>query len=128
MSGENNTQDPTMNPDDLYREETFTDRRIGTIRRMTPVTRDAEVDTTRPVLYQGQTQIMSPAGALPIGFEIEAESLGEAAEKFAAGAHAAIEQTMQEIEKMRREQASSIVMPGAGGLPPEMGAGKIQIP
>ena len=29
--------EPEMNPADLWLEEVFTDRRVGTIRRMTPV-------------------------------------------------------------------------------------------
>ena len=29
--------EPEMNPQDLWLEEIFTDRRVGTIRRMTPV-------------------------------------------------------------------------------------------
>ena len=34
------------------------------------------------MLYIGETQVLTPAGALPIGFEIPAGSLEEAAEKF----------------------------------------------
>ena len=45
----------------LYLEEVFTDRRIGTIRRLTPVKGDGERDTARAVLYIGETQVMTPA-------------------------------------------------------------------
>ena len=61
----------------LYREETYTDRRIGIIRVMTPVTTDGSIDLARKVLYVGEAQLLSPVGALPITFEIDATSLGE---------------------------------------------------
>ena len=61
---------------------------------------------------------MTPAGALPINFEIEAATLGEAIDKFGDGARAAIEDTMRRIEEMRRDAASSIIVPDAGGGAP----------
>jgi hypothetical protein len=130
--------DIKVDPKSLYLEEVFTDRRIGTIRRLTPVTKDGTRDQARPVLYQGETQVLTPAGALPIGFEIGAGSLEEAAEKFGPLAKEAIERTVKELQDLRRQAASSIVVPqgplppmggggmgGAGGLG---GGGKIQLP
>jgi hypothetical protein len=114
----------------LYLEEVFTDRRIGTIRRLTPVQGDGERDTARAVLYIGETQVMTPAGALPIGFEIGAGSLEEAADKFGQLAKEAIERTVKELQELRRQAASSIVIP-QGGMPPPggmPGGGKIQMP
>ena len=115
-----------LDPDKLYLEEVLTDRRIGTLRRLTPVTRDGEPDATRPVAYVGETQILTPAGSIPIAFEIEAESLGEAAEKFAPLAKEAIDRTVRELQELRRQASSSIVVPqgpmGGGG------GGKIQLP
>lgn len=118
--------DLKMDSNSLYREESFTDRKMGTVRVMTPITDDGATDISRPVLYLGQTQIMTPMGTLPIAFEIEAESLSEAVNKFGDGAKQAIEQTMEEIKELRRQSASQIVIPGAGGGMP--GGGKIQIP
>lgn len=107
-----------MDPASFYREDTYTDRRIGTIRILTPVTRDGTTDLGRPVLYVGETQLLTTGGLLPLVFEIEATSLGDAADRFAEGAEMAIERTRREIEQMRREQASQIIvpdsMPGAG--------------
>jgi hypothetical protein len=118
-----------VDPNSLYMEEIFTDRRIGTIRRLTPVNEEGQRDTARAVLYMGETQVLTPAGALPIGFEIGAGSLGEAAEKFGTLAKEAIERTVKELQELRRQAASSIVVP-QGGLPPGMGGGggKIQMP
>ena len=124
------TSDIKVDPKTLYLEEVFTDRRIGTIRRLTPVTKDGTRDSARPVLYAGETQVLTPAGALPIGFEIAAGSLEEAAEKFGQLAKEAIERTVKELQELRRQAASQIVVP-QGPLPPMGGAGgggKIQMP
>ena len=124
-----------MDPGTLYREDTFTDRRVGVIRVMTPVTVDGSVDLGRKILYVGEAQLLSPVGALPITFEIEATSLGDAAEKFAAGAKVAVERAIRELQELRREQSSSIVIPdrmppdlgGRGGGGPRGGPGRIQL-
>ena len=118
-----------MNPQDLWLEEVFTDRRVGTIRRMTPVDANGARDAGREILYIGETQVMSQMGALPINFALEAKSLGEAATLFGGAAKAAIERTVRELQELRRQQASSIVVP-QGGLPPMPpgGGGKIQMP
>jgi len=130
MSNETKDLNIQMHPEQLYQEEVFTDRSVGTIQRLTPVTRDGGPDQTRPVIYTGQTQILTPMGTLPISFEIEAKSLKEAADKFGDGAKTAIEQTMKRLEELRREAASSIVIPGSGaGAPGAIpGGGKIRIP
>jgi len=104
-----------MDATQVYREDTFTDRRVGTIRRMTPVTAGGEPDAARPVLYVGQAQIMTPMGALPLSFEIDADSLPAAIEKFGPAAEVAVQQTMRELQELRRESASSLVIPEAGG-------------
>ena len=124
------TADIKVDPKALYLEEVFTDRRVGTIRRLTPVNGEGVRDQARPVLYVGETQVLTPAGALPIGFEIGAGSLEEAAEKFGSLAKEAIERTVKELQELRRQAASSIVVP-QGGIPPMGGmggGGKIQMP
>ena len=124
------TPEISVDPAALYLEEVFTDRRIGTIRRLTPVGKDGGRDQARAVLYVGETQVLTPAGALPIAFEIGAGSLEEAAEKFGQLARDAIERTVKELQELRRQAASQIVVP-QGPLPPMGGAGgggKIQMP
>jgi hypothetical protein len=120
-----------LDPATLFLEEVFTDRRIGTIRRLTPVTGDGSPDPSRTVSYVGETQVMSAVGTLPIVFEIEAGSLAEAAQKFGPLAREAIERTMKELQELRRRAASSIVVP-QGGVPDltggGRGGGKIQMP
>lgn len=104
-----------MNAGGMYREDTFTDNAVGTLRRLTPVKVSGEPDSTRSVQYIGSTQVMTQAGPLPLSFEIEAKSLTEAISSFGESAKAAFEKTMQELRELQRQQASSIVVPGAGG-------------
>jgi hypothetical protein len=119
-----------MDPKALYCEEVFTDRKMGTIRRLTPVKGDGAPDTARETTYVGETQVLTSVGALPISFDIDAKDLEEAATKFGPLAKQAIDRTMRELQDMRRQAASSIVvpqggLPGLGGAP---GGGKIQLP
>jgi hypothetical protein len=116
--------DIRIDTNSLYREEVFTDRRAGTLRRMVPVTVDGAPDATRPVLYMGQTQLMTPGGVLPLGFEIEAKDLAEAIGKFPDAVKQALEDAIEEAQQMRRESASRIVVPDAPGSI----AGKIKLP
>jgi hypothetical protein len=115
MSSTSEARQATMESTQLYREDIFTDRKVGTIRRLTPVTADGADDAARSVLFVGQAQVMTPMGALPISFELEALSLDVAVSKFGAAAELAVQQTMRELQEMRREQASSLVIPDAGG-------------
>jgi hypothetical protein len=133
MAGPGNAPEPKMDSQDLYREDTYSDRRVGTIRVMTPVKSDGTPDPSRPTSYVGQAQIMTPAGALPLSFEIDAKTLAEACVGFAEGAKLAFEETMKELQEMRRQQASSIVIPDAGAASALTGQGgppraKIQFP
>jgi hypothetical protein len=129
------TPELKMDSANLYREEVFTDRKVGTIRLMTPVKSDGSVDTGRKPVFVGETQLMTPMGALPLAFEIDAKTIGEAAEMFAEIAAGAVERAVRELQDLRRQASSSIVIPdaagglgalgGMGGLP---GGGKIKLP
>ncbi len=131
MAAQNDLPDIQLDPKALYREDVFTDRHAGSIRRLTPVTTDGAVDATRPVLFSGQTQLLTPAGVLPLGFEIEAKTLEEALRKFPQGVKVALEQAIDEARELRREAASRIVVPEVGGSvgpAPAAGGGKIKFP
>ena len=121
-----------MDPNALYHEEQFSDQRAGQIRKLTPVTPEGAVDSSRPVMFVGSTQVMTPAGALPLSFELPGQTIGEAAQHFAEEAEKAIERTMEELKRMQREAQSSIVVPGQGGpgapgMPGQDPMGKIQL-
>ncbi len=68
MSSTTDGRQATMDATQIYREEIFTDRKVGTIRRLTPVAADGTEDSARPVLFVGQAQVMTPMGAVPISF------------------------------------------------------------
>lgn len=131
MAAQNDLPDVKLDATSLYREEVFTDRRAGTIRKLTPVTVTGADDNTRHVLFSGQTQLLTPAGVLPLAFEIEADNLKDALDKFPDGVKGALEQAIDEAREMRREQASRIVVPEVGGglgPGPGAGGGKIKFP
>lgn len=131
MAAENDVPEVQLDSANLYREELFTDRRAGTVRRLTPVTASGAPDSSRQVLFSGQTQLLTPAGILPLSFEIPATTLEEALRKFPEGVTAALEQAIDEAREMRREAASRIVVPevGAGAVGPGSGGGgKIKFP
>jgi hypothetical protein len=132
--------EPKMDPAELYREEIVTDRRVGTIRVLTPIRVDGSPDARRSTTYIGEAQIYTNMGALPLSFEIPAANLAEAVTGYADAAKEAVDRAMRELEDMRRQAASSIVIPrggaggggnfGPGGLPGGGlgGGGKIQLP
>lgn len=118
-----------MEGDQLYKEEVFTDRRVGTIQRLTRVDAAGDPVPGEKVIFVGQTQLMTRAGPLPLSFEIPATNLTEAAARFGEGANKAMEDTVKRLEELRREQSSSIIVPegtaGVGGVP---GGGQIKMP
>lgn len=120
----------TMDAADVYREEVYTDRKVGTIRSLTPVKSDGSPDPGRKPVYVGEAQILTPMGAIPVTFEIDAVTLDLAVAQYPAAAKQAVERTVKEIQELRRQAASSIVIPQGGGLPPGGlgGGGKIQLP
>jgi len=136
MADRPDPQEPEMDASALYREEIITDRRIGTIRVMTPIAADGSADAKRPMLFVGEAQMLTSVGPLPISFEIEAATLAEAVAKYGAAAKEGFERAVRELQDMRRQQASSIVLPppgaagafGPGGGFGAGGGGKIQMP
>lgn len=107
----------------LYREESYTDRRMGTLRKLSPVHADGSDDPSRDVLWEGSTSLLTPAGTLPLNFEIEADNFSSALEHFPAAAKEALERTMEELQELRRESSSSIITPGSSDLG-KLGAGR----
>ena len=82
-----------MDAANLFREEIYTDRKIGVIRCLVPVTADGKVDESRKVIYTGEAQIMTQMGALPISFDIEADNLAAAVANYREAAKAGVEKT-----------------------------------
>lgn len=112
-----------MDAANLYTETVVTDRKVGTIRVLAPITADGNPDMTRPALFLGEAQIMTQMGPLPISFEIPVATLSEAVENYGEAAAKGIEQTMERLRALRREAASQIVTPDMPGFqaPPSGG-------
>ena len=122
-----------MDSSDLWREEIFTDRKIGTIRRLSPVKPDGSSDPARKTVFIGEASLDTPAGALPLNFEISAETLEQAAAAYGGAIQKAFEDAMQELREMQRRASSSLVLPtggpaGLSGGAPGAGLGKIRLP
>ncbi len=117
---ENPLSEIKVDLNNLYREETFTDLRVATLRRMTPVKSDGSTDESRPVLFMGETQLMSARGLLPVSCPIEATTLDEAIEKFPDAVNEAVERMIEQARELQRQEASRIVVPGQAGHGPKI--------
>jgi hypothetical protein len=129
-----------MDAQSLYREDVYTDRKLGTLRVLVPVRADGAPDASRPTVYAGEAQLMTNMGPLPISFEIPAGTLAEAVAGYGDAAKAGVESALRELQEMRRQASSSLVIPpagaasaltgggGLGGLGGGGRGGKIQLP
>ncbi len=137
MSPEAENPSPKMDAADLWREEIFTDRKVGTIRRLTPVKADGAPDMGRKTVFLGEASLMTSAGSLPLTFEIPADTLEKAVAAYGDAVQQAFQEAMEELKELRRRAASQIVIPqggasglsggglsGPGGLPP---GGKLKL-
>ena len=106
----------------LYREEMFTDLKVATIRRLTPINADGSDDSTRPVLFMGQTTLLSQAGPVPVQCPLEGTSLEEAMQNFPTAVNLAVERMIEEAREYQRQESSRIVVPGR-----DTGPGKITL-
>lgn len=133
MAEEPQLPDIKLDPHALYREETYTDRRGGILRRLVPVDRHGRDDSSRSVIFEGHANLMTHGGALPLRFEIGSRSLDDALTQFPAVARQALVETIEELQRLQREAESSIVVPGRGapgigGMPgPVPGGGRIKL-
>jgi hypothetical protein len=104
------TEDPQANTDfnvdrsNLYREETFTDLKVGTIKRLMPVRPDGSEDKNRRVVFVGQSSLMTPHGPVPIQNVIPAKELQQAIKKFPEAMQAAMDRLVEEAQKYQASQ------------------------
>ena len=100
----------------LYREDVFTDLRVATIRRLTPVKADGSDDSSRDTLFSAETQLMTPQGPVPIHVPVEAKTLEEAIEKFSNAVQDGVQKLVEEARELRREASSRIITPAEAGI------------
>ncbi len=106
---DNNSIDFSIDRSNLYKEESFTDLKVGNIRRLTPVKSDGSEDKTRNTIFVGQTNLMTPNGPLPIQGVIRAKELQQAVKRFPEAMEDAVERMMEEAQKMKDQQGSEII-------------------
>ena len=111
MSEQNQIEDIKFNGKNLFKEESFTDLEVGTIRKLTPIHTDGTEDNDRKATFTATTNIMTPSGALPLNGEIEADSLEEAIAGFSEAVNKALQKLQDDMMKMQQEQANKIVTP-----------------
>ncbi len=103
--------DVKMDMANLYREEAYTDLKTGGIRKLVPIKLDGSDDASRPAVFSGHTQVMSPHGPVPIQGAIEAKTLEEAVLCFPQAMEAAMNKMIEEAQQYQKEQANKIVTP-----------------
>ena len=94
----------TVDRNNLYREESFTDIKVAAIRQLTPVNPDMSPDDSRNPLYMGQTQLMTPSGPVMLQSILEAITLDEAIEKFPAAMQKEVDNVMTQVQKDSKEK------------------------
>ena len=110
--------DFTVDKANLYREESITDFKVASIRRLVPVKPDGSEDPDRTPIFVGHTQLMSPEGPLPIQSRIEADSLEGAMDAFPTVMKQALREVIAKLQQMQKQQEtkqkddSHIIVPG----------------
>lgn len=104
--------DLKLDTTNLFREESFTDMKKGSIRKLTPVNPDGTDDNGRSSIFIGSTTLMSPKGPVPIQCPLQAQTLQEAMEKFPDALKAAVKNMVKQAQKAQQKDASRIIVPG----------------
>jgi len=110
--------DFNVNKGNLYREESVTDMKVASIRKLVPITPDGADDPSRPLKFMGHTQLMSPDGPVPLHAELTADNLQDALDEFPTAMQRTLKDVVAQIQKMRQQQQtqqaddSRIIVPG----------------
>ena len=107
-------QQPTdlkLDRNNLYKEQTFTDLKVGMIKQMTPVKSDGSVDKTRKSVFVAHTSLMTPGRPLPLQAVIQAKDLQQAIKKFPDAMKTAMERLAEEAQKYQEQQGNRIEKP-----------------
>ena len=102
---------PDFNLDrsNLYQEESFTDLKVGTIKRFTPIKTDGTPDKTRKIVFVGQTSLYTPHGPLPLQNVIQAKELAQAFKRFPEAMEQAMQRLLEEAQQMKEQKTSPII-------------------
>ncbi len=104
--------DFTVDKANLYREESITDMKVASIRKLVPITPDGEDDASREPIFYGHTQLMTPQGPIPIQAPLEVTTMADAMEAFPIAMKAAMDEVMENLKRMQQQNDSRIITPG----------------
>ena len=113
-----NMEEFKIDRSNLYIEESFTDLKIGTVKRLTPVKTDGSEDKSRKPVFVGHTSIMTPNGPLPIQNVIAAKELPQAIKKFPEAMQEAMERLIEEVKQYQEQEQSQIQQPDSSIIIP----------
>jgi len=102
--------DLSVDASNLYREESYTDLKVASLRRLVPVL------VRREPRWIASTQLMSQVGPVPVSAIIEARTLQEAIAKFPEAVGRAVEEMIEEAREIQRSEASRIVVPDTASV------------
>jgi hypothetical protein len=121
MNGASSPQDIdfTIDRRNLYREESVTDMKVASIRKMIPIKEDGTDDAERTPIFIGTSQLMTPEGPLPIQARLSASTFEEAMNEFPQAMKQSLNETIDHFRQMQEEQQrkkqqseSRIITPG----------------
>ncbi|MBW2368946.1 MAG: cytoplasmic protein [Deltaproteobacteria bacterium] len=117
-SGQAQRIDFSVDKANLYREESITDLKVASIRRLIPIKSDGTDDPSRTAIFVGHTQLMSPEGPLPIQAKLPVNNLEEAMAEFPNAMQQALAEMVEKLQEMQKQQeqkkqdGSRIIVPG----------------
>ncbi|MCP4022315.1 MAG: cytoplasmic protein [Desulfobacteraceae bacterium] len=88
----------------LYREETITDLKLASIKKLTPILADGSEDNTRETIFLGASQLTTPQGVIPIQSRLKAKSLDQAMDIFPAAMEIKVQQVLKHFQQLKEQQ------------------------
>ena len=110
--------DFNFDKNNLCREESVTDLKVGSIRCLKPIKPDGTDDENRVTVFVGHTRIQSPQGLVPFQSLLKATTLEQAIEEFPGAMKKALGEMVEKAKEMQAQQQaqkqneSRIITPG----------------
>ncbi len=109
----------TIDINNLYKQESITDLKTATIRKMIPVKVDGSIDPDRSEVFYANTQLISPEGPVPLEAQLKGDTFEEAMESFPEVMQEAFKTMYERMMAMQKQQQqaaqqdqSRIIVPG----------------
>jgi hypothetical protein len=96
--------DFTFNKQNLCREESVTDLKVGSIRCLRPIKPDGTKDESRQTIFVGHTQLHSPQGLVPLQTPLQATTLEQAIDEFHGAMKKGLEEMLERAKQMQAQQ------------------------